>query len=199
MKWPTFGAAILLCLSTASCTPNSTKEAFYRRYDYDPFQARNLAARQEDQRCGAENNGQICPGQSCCSMYGWCGEGPEYCNRFSCQTEYGWCDGEPIPTAEPEPEPEPTTEPEPEPTAEPEPEPSGEPTGDPTEEPGTGETSEPVPPELVISEDGLCGNVTTCAGSTFGRCCSNFYWCGNDESYCGDGCRDEFGGCGEEP
>ena len=194
MKWWTLGAAAWLCVSSASCTPDAAQPPIHRRFDYDPFRARGLAPRQDDgQRCGAEYDGQVCPGQTCCSMYGYCGDGPEYCNRFSCQVDFGWCDGQPIPTSTPEPEPEP--EPEPIETEEPT---EGDP-ADPTTDPETGETSVPELPEFTISEDGLCGNVTTCVGSTFGRCCSDFYWCGDDDSYCGDGCRVEFGECGEAP
>lgn len=190
MRWSTLSAAVLICLPHALGTPGSHSTALHRRYDYDPFLPAGISRRQAGQRCGAENNGQICPGQSCCSMYGWCGDGPQYCNRFSCQVEFGWCEGQPIPTSAPEPEPTTEPEPEPEPTTVP---------ADPTSEPGAGETSLPVPPEFLISQDGICGNVTTCVGSTFGRCCSEWYWCGSDETYCGDGCREEFGGCGEEP
>ena len=189
MKWSSLGTAALLCVSGALCTPNFLKPVIQGIYDFDPFHSRNLAARQEENLCGADNDGRVCPGQTCCSMYGYCGEGPEYCNRFSCQVDFGWCDGQPIPTSTPEPEPEPEPEPTETDSAEPEPE-------TPTNEPGTGETTLP---EFTISEDGLCGNLTTCAGSTFGRCCSDFYWCGDDESYCGAGCREEFGECGEAP
>ncbi|KLU84449.1 hypothetical protein MAPG_03491 [Magnaporthiopsis poae ATCC 64411] len=48
---------------------------------------------------------------------------------------------------------------------------------------------------MIISPNGLCGNTTTCAGSAFGDCCSEWYWCGNGPEYCAAGCRSAFGSC----
>ncbi|OCL01854.1 carbohydrate-binding module family 18 protein [Glonium stellatum] len=42
----------------------------------------------------------------------------------------------------------------------------------------------------------MCGNSTTCAGSAFGHCCSQYFWCGNAIDYCGIGCQSLFGSCG---
>src|SRR5690242_5250295 len=45
---------------------------------------------QDNWKCG--KRGQICPDSSCCSEYGWCGWGSEYCGK-GCQPQYGRCDG----------------------------------------------------------------------------------------------------------
>lgn len=49
-----------------------------------------------------------------------------------------------------------------------------------------------------ISSDGRCGqenNAQICLGSTFGSCCSEQGWCGNNSTYCGTGCQPDFGEC----
>ncbi|KEF52080.1 uncharacterized protein A1O9_11706 [Exophiala aquamarina CBS 119918] len=49
-----------------------------------------------------------------------------------------------------------------------------------------------------ISPDGRCGqenNAQICLGSTFGSCCSEQGWCGNNSTYCGTGCQSDFGEC----
>lgn len=82
------------------------------------------------------------------------------------------------------------------------PEPSPTPTSTPSP------TSPPLPPisssvlpplpsgTLIPSTNGQCGNVTTCTGSAFGGCCSEYYYCGNTLGFCGTGCRPAFGTCG---
>ncbi|KAG4439545.1 hypothetical protein IFR05_004985 [Cadophora sp. M221] len=50
----------------------------------------------------------------------------------------------------------------------------------------------------AISTDGVCGgynNTNTCAGSTFGTCCSLFGYCGTDPAHCGYGCQSGYGSC----
>ncbi|KAF2182763.1 carbohydrate-binding module family 18 [Zopfia rhizophila CBS 207.26] len=54
----------------------------------------------------------------------------------------------------------------------------------------------PVTPRaLKVSTDGSCGGTTTCQGSTFGNCCSQYGWCGSTSAYCGAGCQPGFGSC----
>ncbi|KAK8017687.1 carbohydrate-binding module family 18 protein [Apiospora rasikravindrae] len=50
-----------------------------------------------------------------------------------------------------------------------------------------------------LSPDGTCGgaNGYTCAGSTFGDCCSSGGWCGSGADYCTAGCQAAFGACDE--
>jgi hypothetical protein len=44
--------------------------------------------------------------------------------------------------------------------------------------------------------DGSCDTTTTCQGSIFGNCCSQYGWCGSTVDYCGAGCQSNFGTCG---
>ncbi|PVH92943.1 carbohydrate-binding module family 18 [Periconia macrospinosa] len=48
-----------------------------------------------------------------------------------------------------------------------------------------------------VSMDGTCGgnNGYTCAGSSFGDCCSQYGWCGSEDGHCGTGCNPLFGKC----
>jgi hypothetical protein len=51
-----------------------------------------------------------------------------------------------------------------------------------------------------VSEDGRCGGTTgqTCAGSSFGECCSRKGRCGRKTRHCTCGCQSSFGSCREE-
>lgn len=63
---------------------------------------------------------------------------------------------------------------------------------------GTGTTSAPTPSgTLKVSTDGKCAGTTgsTCQGSTFGNCCSQYGWCGSTTGHCGTGCNKAFGTC----
>ncbi|KAI9150838.1 Lectin-B [Paramyrothecium foliicola] len=55
----------------------------------------------------------------------------------------------------------------------------------------------PPPGPGSPSPDGTCGgtNQFTCAGSTFGKCCSSTNWCGDESGHCGAGCQTKFGNC----
>lgn len=49
---------------------------------------------------------------------------------------------------------------------------------------------------LTASTDGSCGTTVTCAGTTWGSCCSQYGYCGNTDAHCGTGCQPDFGtGC----
>lgn len=49
---------------------------------------------------------------------------------------------------------------------------------------------------LTASTDGACGGTITCAGTTWGACCSQYGYCGNTDAHCGTGCQPDFGtGC----
>ncbi|KAB5569919.1 hypothetical protein GE09DRAFT_1101073 [Coniochaeta sp. 2T2.1] len=48
---------------------------------------------------------------------------------------------------------------------------------------------------LQISTDGSCGSGRTCSGSLYGQCCSEHWFCGSGDAYCGTGCHAEFGEC----
>ncbi|KAF2261285.1 hypothetical protein CC78DRAFT_561824 [Lojkania enalia] len=144
--------------------------------------ARFLDRRQLTGRCGAEYNNQVCTDNQCCSSYGYCGNEFEYCGEIvGCQPNYGRCGDRPIPSSTPTPTPTPT--------------PSSSSSS--RVIPSSSSSSPPLPSgTMVISLNGQCGNVTTCAGSGFGNCCSEWYFCGNSNEYCGTGCRSAFGNCG---
>lgn len=52
-------------------------------------------------------------------------------------------------------------------------------------------------PALMVSTNGRCGGSTgqTCAGSTFGDCCSRKGRCGRKTRHCACGCQARFGEC----
>lgn len=142
--------------------------------------------RQTAGRCGADFGGQRCGNNQCCSSYGYCGTDPEHCALLvGCQPDYGRCGDAPEPTPTPTPTPTPAP-------------PSSPPviSSSSTIVPTTSSVLPPLPSgTLIVSPNGQCGNVTTCAGSTFGRCCSEYYYCGNSPAFCGTGCRPGFGAC----
>lgn len=50
------------------------------------------------------------------------------------------------------------------------------------------------------SADGRCGadfGGTTCAGSVYGGCCSEYGYCGDTTAHCSTGCQSAFGSCTE--
>ncbi|KAL0466451.1 hypothetical protein QR685DRAFT_575107 [Neurospora intermedia] len=139
-------------------------------------------------QCG---NSTICPGITgagwgpCCSRFFWCGSGPEYCGA-GCQSAFGLCDdasGSPGNTT--------TT------------------TSTSTARPASTRTSTStsagptftLPPGQVSSTDGRCGNGQNCLGSAYGRCYSQFGWCGDGNQFCPYivGCQPEFGYCDPQP
>ena len=90
----------------------------------------------EDGTCGPEYGGTVCapPFGSCCSIYGFCGDGPDYCAPGNCHS--GACD------------------------------------------PDVGGPS-------VNGEcgPGNAGN-KTCTGTQFGACCSIYGFCGDGDDFC---------------
>ncbi|KAH6623988.1 hypothetical protein B0J18DRAFT_165629 [Chaetomium sp. MPI-SDFR-AT-0129] len=158
-----------------------------------------------DGRCG---NSTICIGSSdfgpCCSQFFWCGSSVEFCGP-GCQGDFGACLGNPgIPgnpptngtttissttgssTAGPTSSIPSTIEP---------------PTTTSSEAPPTSTSSSPpevsLPPGQTPSTDGRCGNGVNCLGSTYGRCCSQFGYCGDGDQFCPPivGCQPDFGYC----
>lgn len=55
----------------------------------------------------------------------------------------------------------------------------------------------PAPAPAKVSTDGTCGTQggATCAGSSFGTCCSQYGWCGSSGDHCGANCNGGFGSC----
>jgi hypothetical protein len=63
----------------------------------------------------------------------------------------------------------------------------------PVASPGSATTASSSP--MATSTDGSCDAITTCQGSIFGDCCSQYGWCGSTVDYCGTGCQPNFGKC----
>ncbi|CAK7235972.1 hypothetical protein SCUCBS95973_009446 [Sporothrix curviconia] len=168
-------------------------------------------------RCGADGGNAKCPAGQCCSQWGYCGVGAEFCNPIAlCQSDFGSCLGAsqsataappPTSTAAPPPPPVTTTPPAPPPpapttTTRAPPPPPPVTTSAPRPPPATSvappppvSTSPGTPSTLVPSTNGMCGNSTTCAGSGHGSCCSQYSYCGDGVEFCGTGCQSRFGLC----
>ncbi|KAL2127120.1 hypothetical protein VTI74DRAFT_11305 [Chaetomium olivicolor] len=163
-----------------------------------------LELRQANGQCGAQHG--RCPGDLCCSSYGFCGDSIDHCHPlFDCQVRYGTCGW---PRAAPQPTTTSTASttstrqtttitsttirpPSTSPT-------SVIPTTTSTSRSSTSPTSSvPIPTgSFQVTTNGMCGNNTMCIGNpNFGPCCSQFFWCGSSMEFCGAGCRSEFGAC----
>ncbi|KAF2272051.1 uncharacterized protein EI97DRAFT_407117 [Westerdykella ornata] len=209
MRWTRIGLAASISFCGASAALNGNVEAKLshlagphevRQPNLQALAKRNATTpmlnvlsrflnRRQAGRCGEEGGGARCPNNECCSSYGWCGDAFErmsprsYCGEIvGCQPQYGRCGDAPIVTSTPIPSSTPA--------------PSSSST--PVVPSSTSSSSTPPLPSgtLIISPNGQCGNVTTCAGSGFGDCCSEWYFCGSSSAYCGTGCRSAFGRCG---
>lgn len=204
MKWtPVFGLAVL-GFSGASASANPVLGAKFNALS-SPLQVRRtnvesigrhnattpnffgmtkFLTRRQAGRCGPDGNNARCTDNRCCSAYGWCGTDPEHCAEIvGCQPEYGRCGDAPPP---------PSSTSTPTPSSTPVPSSSSVPPSSTV----SSTSSAPLPSgTLIVSPNGQCGNSTTCAGSGFGGCCSEWYFCGNDVAYCGTGCRSAFGRC----
>ncbi|KAK4672048.1 hypothetical protein QC764_611040 [Podospora pseudoanserina] len=165
-------------------------------------------------QCG---NGTMCIGNPnygpCCSQYFWCGSSVDFCGA-GCQSNFGACLGIPgLPgtpingtTTSTSPVVPPTTTSTPvvvPPTTTSSTTTTSTTTTSSTSTRTTSTTSVAPTPTLVLppgqrsSTDGRCGGGQNCLGSTFGRCCSQFGWCGDGDQYCPYivGCQPEFGYC----
>ncbi|KAK4118637.1 carbohydrate-binding module family 18 protein [Parathielavia appendiculata] len=161
-----------------------------------------LGLRQADPQCGPQAG--RCPGDLCCSSYGFCGDSVDHCHPlFDCQTQYGTC-GWPRVAPQPTTTSTSTTSARPSITSTSTTTTSRPPTTTTTSSmstsirPSTSTTSTiPIPTgALQVTTNGQCGNNTMCIGNpNFGPCCSQFFWCGSSLEYCGAGCRSEFGAC----
>ncbi|KAK4234126.1 carbohydrate-binding module family 18 protein [Achaetomium macrosporum] len=165
-------------------------------------------------QCG---NNTMCIGNPnfgpCCSQFFWCGSTLEYCGA-GCQSAFGACLGVPgqpgnppangttttttsttssstSTTSRPGGTTPPTTT-------------SSSTTTTTSRTTSTSTSASPtvsIPPGLTSSTDGRCGNGVTCLGANFGRCCSQFGYCGEGDQYCPYivGCQPEFGYCDPPP
>ena len=154
-------------------------------------------------RCGAAYANQVCSNNQCCSSFGYCGTEFEYCGDIvGCQPLFGRCGDGPVST---------TVAPRPTFTFTSSSSMSTLSSSSSSSSFSstlvsvslssssltTPSASSPLPSATLIpSTNGQCGNVTTCAGSVFGNCCSEYYFCGQGLAFCGEGCRVGFGVCG---
>jgi hypothetical protein len=165
-------------------------------------------AKSPDGTCGS-GTGYTCEGSrfgECCSEYGYCGSGKDYCvthcdaafglckispdgtcggdagyscsgSQFgSCCSKFGYCG-------------------------------SGDDYctgncdagfGDCNASPPKASSTSTTSPSSNVSPDGTCGGTTgyTCAGSQFGSCCSKYGYCGATGDFCGSNCDPDSGKCG---
>lgn len=97
MKWTLLSTAVALSLVAPSLA--SLDDRGISPVD-DLLLARAvLEGRQATGRCGDDGGGARCPGNLCCSAFGYCGDGDQYCPQIvGCQPQYGWCEGQPLPS-----------------------------------------------------------------------------------------------------
>ncbi|KAK4242565.1 hypothetical protein C8A03DRAFT_40064 [Achaetomium macrosporum] len=139
-----------------------------------------------DGRCG---NGVTCAGTrfgSCCSAFGYCGSGEDYCSVDNgCQVAWGSCDDDGTGATT-------TTR-------------TTLATRSSTIAPSISKSSSSAQPTqtggggLAVSTDGLCGPEVkqTCTGSSFGTCCSSAGKCSSNTISCLAilGCQKGYGSC----
>ncbi|CCF41523.1 lectin, partial [Colletotrichum higginsianum] len=154
-----------------------------------------------DNSCGG-SKAYTCPGSLCCSQYNWCGVTDAHCGA-GCQSKFGQCtvtSGKKIT-------------------------PDGSCGGSNayTCTGGTfgnccsrygfcgntdehclngcnsqfGDCSSISVGGVPASLDGSCGGSkgTTCQGTSYGNCCSQWGYCGSSADHCGTGCQSSFGTC----
>nr|OQO32442.1 hypothetical protein B0A51_00230 [Rachicladosporium sp. CCFEE 5018] len=144
----------------------------------------------------------------CCSVFGYCGMGEEYCERPNCDPTWGQCNDSTWQEASNDP----GTASAAKPVAHPARSEVGTDDADQVENRDT--TSNELDMGIILhrdvsppSTDGTCGlgvGDTTCRSnnkdSDFGSCCSNFGYCGRDEAHCAyRSCQSggRFGRCDE--
>lgn len=86
-KWGHCGRTSLHC-AAATCLPG------YGSCNLATGPATIVTTQNEHRLCGySPSSGNItdmrCPDSACCSIYGWCGYGDQYCK--GCQANYGYC------------------------------------------------------------------------------------------------------------
>ncbi|KAL2121680.1 hypothetical protein VTJ04DRAFT_2135 [Mycothermus thermophilus] len=175
--------------SSTSTTTTSQSSTSSTSTSIIPFPTGELQVTTNGQ-CG---NNTVCIGNPnfgpCCSQHFWCGSSMEYCGP-GCRSEFGACVGIPgLPGYPAGNETSPVT--------------SAVPSSTTTTSTTTTSTTTSAAPSFTLppgqrsSTDGRCGNGVNCLGSPFGRCCSQFGWCGDGDQYCPYivGCQPEFGYC----
>ncbi|KAL2183696.1 hypothetical protein L209DRAFT_759389 [Thermothelomyces heterothallicus CBS 203.75] len=173
-----------------------------RSYNGHRFASSNLGelgVRQSTGQCGPEYG--RCPGDLCCSEYGFCGDSIDHCHPlFRCQPDYGTCGWprDPPATSTSSSTPPASTSTSSSSSTSTSQQPPSTTSSSTTRIPSSTSTSSGPTPTgpLEVTKDGRCGNNTICVGNpSFGPCCSQFFWCGSSEEYCGAGCQSQFGAC----
>ncbi|EFQ36004.1 polysaccharide deacetylase [Colletotrichum graminicola M1.001] len=134
-----------------------------------------------DATCGASNR-KTCLGSAfgnCCSQYGYCGSTTDHCGT-GCQTGFGNCTVANAVLAS-----------------------SASNTVLASSAANAvlvspAATNTAPAPVVLTSLDGYCGTKygnTSCLGSVFGNCCSQYGYCGSTTDHCGTGCQTGFGNC----
>lgn len=148
-----------------------------------------------DGTCGRQNNNTVCSPAFgiCCSQYGWCGSDAAHCG-FNCQS--GNCTAK-EPTIQSASEAPKTTSA----TIAA----SSITMSKVSSVSSSSSTSVSTPPSSQSSglsaprSDGRCGagfGNAPCS-SDYGKCCSQYSWCGTSAAHCGDGCQN--GACDKAP
>ncbi|KZL87460.1 chitin recognition protein [Colletotrichum incanum] len=125
-----------------------------------------------DAMCGS-GTGQTCQGSTfgdCCSQYGYCGKSEFHCG-VGCQSGFGSCTNS-----------------------------SSSSSAVVASSSSSAVVASGTASPVQVSLNGSCGATngnTTCAGSVFGNCCSQYGYCGSDINFCGTGCQSDFGSCGD--
>ncbi|CAN1765151.1 unnamed protein product [Linum perenne] len=141
-------------------------------HDHDPT---------NDPNCGTKAGGENCAAGFCCSMHGYCGKSPLYCDK-GCQPKYGICKTgggghypPPPPKMNKSPPPPPCSCP-----------PSSK------ERTTNSDDLESVDSPYNKPQCGTQGGKKRCDNQL---CCSFFGYCGSTKKYCGSGCQKGYGLC----
>lgn len=127
------------------------------------------------------------PHGDCCSVFGYCGSGREYCAPKCCNAAWGYCDADGVcPEAVPA-------------SSNLAVEPPAEIRRHPAEKVVVSERE--YIEDLSIAEEGTCGypdNRVCSDHPTGGQCCSKWGWCGDGPHYCSPTCCDaDWGYCNQ--
>ncbi|KAK3311700.1 uncharacterized protein B0T15DRAFT_522307 [Chaetomium strumarium] len=201
--------------TTTSTTPTTTSRPTTSSSSSSTFSAPLPSGSLQVTTNGQCGNNTICIGNPnfgpCCSQFFWCGSSLDYCGA-GCQGAFGACFGVPGQPGNPPTNGTTTTTSASSSTTS-----SGGITTSPPPPITTTTTSTTssrttstttsasptvsIPAGMTSSRDGRCGNNVTCLGSNFGRCCSQFGYCGDGDQYCPYivGCQPEFGYCDPPP
>ncbi|KAL6706021.1 hypothetical protein ACN47E_006123 [Coniothyrium glycines] len=143
-------------------------------------------------KCGPTNKNLVCAPSYCCSQYGYCGKTAAYCGK-GCQSAFtggNICLNSAI--SSPAGQSSSTLR-------------SSTRMGNPSSlsssarvSSSTRSSSPSASSSAAVSTNGRCGprfGKTTCQGSRYGDCCSQYDYCGKSQDHCTTGCQFLFGKC----